>query len=192
MRKITGFRENIKGDKGFTLLEIIIVMVIISILSLLIVPRISNFFNIKRTNFLILTTTIAKTFDDSYINNRLNFLVVHLYEPMSDSEEENELFSRTNGISVVNLGSNGSFTDSKNKLLKPREFSDSFKIEEVILSTGEAVTQGNVFIPFYPEGNSDNVILHILINEEERWSIRIFKMRKEPEVKIDYIKFDTE
>lgn len=194
MRDKSGIREKEKWNKGFTLLEIIIVMVIISILGLLIIPRMSGIFNTKRNNFLILTATIAKTFDDSYLSNRQNILIVHLHEPNSDSEEEqeSEILSRTNGISVVNLDSKGLLTDSKNKILKYREFPDSFKIEEVLLSTGEPVATGNVLIPFYPEGYSDNVIIHILINDEERWSVRIFKMRKEPEIINGYIDFDTE
>ncbi|MCU0822753.1 MAG: hypothetical protein MUC95_09845 [Spirochaetes bacterium] len=48
---------------------------------------------------------------------------------------------------------------------------------------------GNVLIPFYSKGYSDNVILHILVNDEERWSVRIFKLKKEAEILPDYIDF---
>lgn len=191
MRNSSGKREKEKRNKGFTLLEIIIVMVIISVLGLLIIPRMSGIFNVKRNNFLILTATIAKTFDDSYINSRINALVVHLYEPGEETEEENEIYSRRNGISVVTF-EKGLPIDSKNKNFKPREFPDSFKIEEILLPGGITYSTGYVTIPFYPEGYSDNVILHILVNEEERWSVRIFKMRKEPEIIYGYIDFETE
>ena len=64
--------------------------------------------------------------------------------------------------------------------------------EEILLSTGEKITTGNVLIPYYPGGQSDNVILHILINNEENWSLRIYKMRKEPEIFHGYINFLTQ
>ena len=178
-----------KNNRGFTLLEIAIVVTIISIMSLLVLPRISRFFDSKRNNFFLLTTVIAKTFDDSFLKDRTNFLMIHLYEPMSSDEMENEIFSRKNGVSVVNLDENGKFVDSINKLLRYRDFPDSFKIEEVVLSTGEKVGIGNVLIPFYSKGYSDNVILHILVNDEEKWSVRIFKLKKEAEIFPDYIDF---
>jgi prepilin-type N-terminal cleavage/methylation domain-containing protein len=65
---------------GFTLIEILIVISIISVMSLIIAPRMSKIFDSKRSNFLILTAMIAKTFDDSFVNDRLNFVLLHLYE----------------------------------------------------------------------------------------------------------------
>ncbi len=191
MKKSSTFKKSLLNDKGFTLVEIIIVLVIISVMSLLIIPRISNIFDSKRNNFFTLTTIMAKTFDDSFIKDRMNFLMIHLYEPMEeDIEQENEIFSRPNGVSVVILNDEGKFVDSPNKLLKYREFPDSFKIEEVILSTGEKIGIGNVLIPYYPKGYSDNVILHILVNDEEKWSIRIYKLRKEADIFPEYIDFN--
>ncbi len=184
------FKKNLINNKGFTLLEITIVVVIISVLSLLIIPRISSMLDSKRNNFFILTTVMAKTFEDSFTYDRTNFLVIHLHESM-DSEEENEVFSRPNGVSVVTMDDEGKFVDSKNRYLKYKEFPDSFKIEEVILSTGEKVGIGNVMIPYYPKGYSDNVILHILVDDEEQWSVRIFKLRKEAEIFPDYIDFSS-
>jgi prepilin-type N-terminal cleavage/methylation domain-containing protein len=179
-------------NHGFTLIEILIVVSIISIMSLIVAPRMSNILDSKRSNFLILTAMIAKTFDDSFVNDRLNFVLLHLYEPMSSNDIEDKVFSRKNGVSVVVRNEAGNFVDNKNKLLQYKPFSDSFKIEEILLSTGEKITTGNVLIPYYPGGQSDNVILHILVNNEENWSLRIYKMRKEPEIFQGYINFSTQ
>lgn len=187
MKTIQNLKDILRQSRGFTLLEIIIVLVIISIMTMLIIPRISNLFDSKRSNFIVLTTIIAKTFDDSFINDRLNFLVLHLYEPLSSDDVE--LFSRTNGISVVNLNEDGQFVGSRNRLLKYKAFPDSFKLEEIILSTGEKIGMGNVLIPFYPDGYSDDVIIHILVNDEERWSVRIYKLKKEARIFPEYIDF---
>lgn len=181
----------ISDNKGFTLLEMIIVMVIISIMALLIAPRLTDILGSRRGNFIILTSIIAKTFDDSFIRGRVNFLIVHLYEPDPDSEPgvNADIFSRRNGVSVVNLDE-GAFVDSKNRLLQFKEYPSSFKIERVLLATGEKITLGNVIIPFYPKGYSDDIILHILVNDEERWSLRIYKLRKEAQIANGYIDFE--
>jgi prepilin-type N-terminal cleavage/methylation domain-containing protein len=184
----------LKDTRGLTLIEMLIVVTIMAILSMVVMPRISSVFDSRRSNFTILTTVIAKTFDDSFVNDRINFLLLHLYESMDSAEsltggENDAVFSRSNGVSIVVQNENTNFTDSPNKLLQYKNFSDSFKIEEVLLSTGEKITAGNVLIPFYPAGQSDNVILHILVNNEESWSLRIYKLRKEPEIFQGYINF---
>jgi prepilin-type N-terminal cleavage/methylation domain-containing protein len=186
------FFKKLFSGKGFTLIELLIVISILSVMSLIVAPRLSNIFDSKRSNFLILTSMIAKTFDDSFAHDRTNFLLIHLYEPMSSNETNEKVFSRKNGVSVVVRNETGNFEDNKNKLLQYKQFSDSFKIEEILLSTGERITTGNVLIPFYPGGQSDNVILHILINDQENWSVRISRMRKEPEIHQGYITLSGE
>ncbi len=189
---LRSFKKIFSGKEGLTLIELLIVISILSVMSLIVAPRLSNIFDSKRSNFLILASMIAKTFDDSMINDRTNFLLIHLYEPMSINETGEKVFSRKNGISVVVRNEEGGFEDSKNKLLQFKQFSDSFKIERILLSTGEKITTGNVLIPFYPGGQSDNAVLHILINDQENWSLRIFKMRKEPEIYQGNISFAEE
>jgi prepilin-type N-terminal cleavage/methylation domain-containing protein len=178
-----------QNSEGFTLLEMIIVIVIISILALLVAPRLTTFLGGRRGNFIILTSLIARTFDDSFIRGNTNFLIIHLYETDEESEVENEIFSRRNGVSVVTLKKNGTFVDSKNRMLSYQEFSDDFKIEEVLLPSGDRITYGNVLIPFYPKGMADDAIIHILVDDEERWSVRIHKLRKEASIASDYIDF---
>lgn len=169
----------------------IIVISILSIMALIVAPRISSFMGRDRGNFIILTSMIAKTFDDSFINERTNFLVLHLNErDLETAQFGEEIFSRDNGVSVVNLGRDGRFSDSSNRLLKYQGFSSSFRLEEVLLQNRETVRQGNVLIPFYPGGFSDNAILHIMVGGDRKWSVRIYKMKKEAEIFPEYIGFD--
>ncbi|MFC1670791.1 prepilin-type N-terminal cleavage/methylation domain-containing protein [Spirochaetota bacterium] len=181
-------------NRGFTLIEILIAVVVISIVAVVVVPRFTHFFSGTRENFSVTLGMITKTFDDSFINNRINYLTLHLHSPDSEEIEstlENKIFQRRNGISVVNL-IKGEFKDNKRRLLKFKKFPESFKLEEVVLSSGEVITEGNVLIPFYPQGFSDNIIIHILINDEERWSVRNFKHQKEPAKFREYINFDKD
>ncbi len=186
-------KKTLMNNQGFSLLELIIVIVIISIMTMMAAPRISAFLSGKRNNMVILTTMIAKTFDDAFLSNKTDFLVVHLEEPDADmTSAGHEIFSRRNGISIIELGKEGTFKDVDNKLLQYREFPSSFKFREVLLSTGETIRRGNVMIPFYPDGHSDDIILHLLINDDERSSVRIFKFKKEARVFADHVSFQND
>jgi prepilin-type N-terminal cleavage/methylation domain-containing protein len=181
-----------KNTGGFTLIEIVVVVAILAILFMIAAPRVTRVFSTQRENFAIFTGMIVRTFDDAFLHNRTNYLTVHLQSPdPEDPLAQKEVFSRHNGISVLNIV-NGEFVESKLKSLKFKEFPDSFLIEEVLLSTGEKITNGNVLIPFYPQGYSDNAIIHVLVNGTQQWSIRIEKHMKEPKVFEGWIAHETE
>jgi len=172
-------------NRGFSLIEIIIVIVIISIMSIVVGPRLTNYMGARRVNFNLLSSIIAKTFDDACINERVNFLVIHLGQPNPEqiADPGDAIAVRKNAVSVVTLGPDGTFVDSANRLLKYKSFPDSFRLEAVHLASGEKITQGNVFIPFYPTARADDAIIQVLVDGTEHWSVRIFKFKKEPEIK---------
>lgn len=185
-------RDACRGMGGFTLLELLIVLVIISILSLVVAPRISVFMSGKRSNTLLVSAMIEKTFDDAFINNHTNLLVFHLSNPDNELIDFNDtVFSRRNGVSVVHIGDDGRFTESRNKLLQHRELPDSFRLTEAILSSGEKVTRGNVIIPFYPQGYSDNCIIHIVVNGSDQYSLILDKYKKYPRIVSDFVDFEA-
>jgi hypothetical protein len=160
-------------------------------MALIVAPRIPHFLSNQRGNFIILTTLIAKTFDDAFIRERTNYLVVHLRQrDMELSGYSDEVFGRDNGISIVTLGGDGRFTESSNRLLKYHHFADTFSIEEVLFPGREPSRQGNVIIPFYAGGYSDDAILHILVNGTDRFSVRLFKFKKEARILPDYAVFE--
>jgi prepilin-type N-terminal cleavage/methylation domain-containing protein len=185
-------RRPVRDNSGFTLIEIVVVIAIVALMFMIAAPRVSRVFNSQRENFAIFTGMIVRTFDDAFLHNRTNYLTVHLLSAdPEDTLGHKDVFNRHNGISVLNIVE-GEFVESKLKSLKFKEFSDSFLIEEVLLSTGEKITNGNVMIPFYPQGYSDNVIIHIMVNGGQQWSIRIVKHMKEPKVLEGWITHETE
>jgi prepilin-type N-terminal cleavage/methylation domain-containing protein len=185
-------RKPLRDNRGFTLIEIVVVIAIVALMFMIAAPRITRVFSSQRENFAIFTGMIVKTFEDSFLNNRTNFLVVHLQSPDPDETPgEDDFGHRQNGISV-RIYSEGKFVDSKLKSLKFKEFPDSFLIEEVILPNGEKMTTGNAMITFYPQGYSDNNIIHILVNGDRQWSIKIDKHIKEPKVIEGWIGHETE
>jgi len=179
-----------KYDNGFTLIELVVVVAIMSIFAMISIPRIVRFINIERTGFAVLTGMMTKTFDDSFLNSRNNYLTIHLFNADSEKLEiKNEIFSRKNSISVLNH-INDKWVDNNQTILKHIEFSDRFKIEKVLLSSEIEHTMGNVKIPYHPGGYAENAVIHILVNDEHRWSVRIYKHMKEPEVIKGYVNFE--
>ncbi len=181
----------LKKEDGFTLIETIIVIVILSITTMAVIPRMTSYFSNKRENFAVATGYLARTFDDAYLNNKINYLVIHLYDPgTAADEEENEnrasLLGRNNAFSVLNVVE-GTFVLNERKILKPREFSESFRLDKVILADGREFTMGNVLVPYYPQGYSNDLLIHVTANDDERWTIKIRKYFKEPEVVEDHI-----
>jgi prepilin-type N-terminal cleavage/methylation domain-containing protein len=172
---------------GFTLVELMVVVAVFAIIAMVAVPRLSRFFSSRSENMSFLTKYIAKTHDDAFLNARIDFLAIHLYKKDHDMKDPvNEIFTRRNGVSVLNM-QDGSYIDNPRALLQPYEFPGSFRIEEVVLRTGEVISNGSVVIPFYPQGYSDNAVIHVVTNEDERWSVRIRKHFRDPEVVHDWV-----
>ncbi len=139
-------------EKGFTLIEIVVVMVLMGILLIMTAPRMYNWATKDSDNFALFTSTITKAFDDSFLNDRTNFLVIHLYEPFEEETEMgDEIFGRNNGLSVV-LFEEGKFVENERKVFKFREFDDDFRIEEVVLGLPILVaTSENIIVSYYTE-----------------------------------------
>lgn len=179
-------------DSGFTLIELIVAISVLSLLFMIAIPRIGRVVGTQRDKFAIMTGMLAATFDDAFMNHRTDFFCVYLSAPAAEEEgPKKDVFSRKNGVAVLNY-IDGEFVDSSRKSLQFKEFSDSFLIEDVLWSTGEKVTDGRAYITFYPGGYSSNCIIHVMVNGDRRWSIQVNKHLKEPRVIEGYETFDTE
>ncbi|TAL31356.1 MAG: type II secretion system protein [Spirochaetes bacterium] len=185
------FIRALSGREGFTLVELIIVISILSVMAMVVAPRIANFMNAERSGLIVVRALISKAFDDAFVKGRTNYVVFHLYERDMELSKFNEgVFERKNAISVLNLSPEGKFTDSPQRLLRFHEFSDAFRIEEVLFAGGQVVRRGNVLVPFHPAGYSDDVIVHVLVNGTDQRSVRISKFLKEPSIEQGYARYE--
>jgi prepilin-type N-terminal cleavage/methylation domain-containing protein len=178
------------SNGGFTLIEIIVAVAIMSVMMMLIGPRVAGFLAGDREQFTLLTGTITRTFDEAFLTNKVHYLCLHLFSVAKESaDSENPLFGRTNGISVASIEGD-TFVENTRKMFRYRSFPDSFRLEKVLLSTGEEIAEGTVLVPFYPQGYSSDVIIHLLVDDDKRYSVRINKHLKEPLVSEEYAGFD--
>ncbi|MBN1501171.1 MAG: prepilin-type N-terminal cleavage/methylation domain-containing protein [Spirochaetes bacterium] len=177
------------NSRGFSLVEIIVVLSIISIMSVVAAPKLSIFFSGKRKNVSLVRNYIAKTFDDAFLNYRNNYLIIHLNEPDDKNADRSDgLFSGTNSLSVLNI-ENTKFVLSQEKLLQPLEFNNNFIFDSVLMDDTTEVQNGYVIIPFYKEGYSVNRIIYIRYNDDNYLTVFISKFEKEPyifEGKLNY------
>ena len=183
----------LKNDSGFTLIELLIVIAIIATMTAIIAPRVSTIFNKNKEAFALATGLITKTFDDSFLKSKTNFLVIYLNKKDSKikemPKEQREIFDHSNSLSVLEL-KDGKFDYSARKIFKLRDFPESFKFEKVLFASGNIIEEGIALIPFYPNGSSDNVIIHIHVNDNEPWTIKIDKYKREPIVIPEFIDFE--
>jgi prepilin-type N-terminal cleavage/methylation domain-containing protein len=189
--KLRRFIRALAGREGFTLIELIVVISIFAVMAMIVAPRIGNYINAERSGLIVIRAVLSKAFDDAFVNGRTNYAVFHLYERDMELSKFNEgVFNRSNAISVLVLGSDGTFQDSPHRLLKHHTFPDSFRLEEVVFSGGQTVRRGNVLVPFYPGGSSDDVVLHVLVNGTEQRTVRMYKFLKDPSVEQGYTAYE--
>ena len=118
-------------------------------------PKFLSFLGDERRESIIFKAYIEAVANNSVINCKTNYLCINLSKPGNkDSEFAENQYSDSNALVVYDL-IDGKFIQSKNQLLKPRNFSSSFILSEVILEGGRSVTSGNVLVPFYSDGSSE-------------------------------------
>ncbi len=171
---------NFKDNRGFTLIEVMVVMAILVIMSVIALPKLTGFLGDKRKESTLLKAYIEAVTDDSFVRNKTNYLCINLSKPGNkNSELFDERYNETNIVNVYELN-NGKFIQNTNKVLKHRGFSTSFILDEVILEGGKSVLSGNVLIPFYSDGTSAGFIIKVISGESKIFLIKdkITKMVK--------------
>lgn len=152
---------HINDNRGFTLIELVVVMAILSIMSVIALPKLTGIFGDQRKESSIIKAYIEAVTDDSFVHRKINYLCIQL----SRSGNKNaELFDDdyidANMISVYEF-KDGKFNQNKNNILKHRKAGSALTMNEVVLEGGRIINSGNVLIPFYSDGTSESFTLKI-------------------------------
>lgn len=151
------------------MIELLIVMAIMSLMALVAAPRISAFLGNERQESGLLSAFIASTSDDAFVNGRTNYLCITLTPPDDRNTElfNNKNFS-ANSLTVYVLD-DMKLVENSHRILDRRTFSSSFLIKSVYLEGSEAISRGNVIIPFYSDGSSESFSIEVLTGDKSRY-----------------------
>jgi len=190
--RCAGLCKAVRFSQGFTLIELIVVVAILSMLAALVVPRFVNVFSGGKGEMLTFTSMIAKTFDNAFLREEPCFLAIHCASPdvKIKANDPNNILSRENGVSVTVFNKEGALEDTKNRSLPRKRFPSSFRIEEIILANGEKISRGTALISFSTDGFSSDTIIHIL-SGNDRYSVIIYRLKKEPRVFPEFVDFEA-
>lgn len=157
----------LNDNRGFTLLELLVVITIIAIMSVIALPKLTGFIGNERKESSLLVAYIEAVTDDSFVSRKVNYLCIHLAKPdIKNTEFFDDSYNDTNMVNVYNF-INGKLVRNKSEVLKNRSFSSSFVLDEVILDGGRIISRGNVLIPFYSDGSSEEFSVKISSDKDK-------------------------
>ena len=142
-----------KSKKGFTLIELSVVLVIIGLLALILIPNLSNF---------------GKE-DIKYFSRKLDGMFQYLYAEATIQRKNFYLnFDLTNNKYWVSTGK----VNTEDNTVEMVKYSDEFikseydipefvKLEDIDTIANGKVSEGKVVVTFYPQGFVDPVTFHL-------------------------------
>ena len=150
------------NNRGFTFIELVVVLAIFAVMLTFAIPRLTSFWGNERKESIIFKAYIEAVSNNSFVNCKTNYLCINLSKSGDKDSEFTENQYRSSNALVVYEFIDGKFLQNKNQLLKPRNFSSSFILSEVILEGGKSIISGNVLIPFYSDGSSEGFKVKVL------------------------------
>ncbi|MFK8137344.1 MAG: Tfp pilus assembly protein FimT/FimU [Bdellovibrionales bacterium] len=183
---------------GFTLMEVMIVMVLIAGVVTLAIPRLSNDSQQVRADIRRLSVTTRRMLQEAQMKNKTYRLVLemnnseeepdsywlessskaHLFDPRDDQEErEAKLEAKKRAddgeTTETEEAARGFQIDSK-VLKKPKKLPEGYRFKSISYSNRETISEGQAYIYFYPQGFTEESLIHIQ-NEKDNinWSLLV-------------------
>ncbi|MDD2364615.1 MAG: type II secretion system protein [Desulfuromonadaceae bacterium] len=154
------FKLNTEKNRGFTLIEIAIVLAIIGMMMLLIVPKLPSS---EQENLKISARTLAGTF--KYIQERA---------ATSRTEYYIAIYPGSDSVKISELGADGVSHEPSDPLLQKSPIKERVTISDVrIPRLGKAV-DGQVRVDVGMGGVRDFVTVHLRSEEGQAWTVMVF------------------
>jgi prepilin-type N-terminal cleavage/methylation domain-containing protein len=151
---------------GFTLLEIMVVIIIIGTIMAIAIPRLNDMFEVNlKSTIRKLAGAIQFCFNESVIKQtplRLNF----------------DLATGEYWLSYLSVnGQTGEFVDMPNEMLDRQQLPSGVFIKDLITPhSQEKRTEGVDFISFFPTGFAEKAVLHLASRDGRVWTLVVKSM----------------
>lgn len=163
-------KAGISGKKGFTLIEVAMVLLILSILLITAAPRLISFLASSKleTNVSRLAIYLENIRDEAVYKRRILILRCRI-------EEGNFTLYAPSG------------EKEKGVLMKPFDFPEEIRVLDIHLPGREKKSIGETLISFFPGGMADSALIHLKDNEDREVTLEISPLSRKVEIHEGYV-----
>lgn len=156
----TLLHRNNRGQGGFTLIEIVVVMVITGMVMMLVIPRLPSS---DRENLKISARTLAMTL--RYVQERAATSRTGYYLTLAPGTET---------VKIVEIGGDGSAKEPSDPLLRKSPVKEGTIVADVRIPRLGKVTDGQVRVDVSGAGVRDFVTVHLRSADGQFWTVMAF------------------
>lgn len=153
------YREN-RRHGGFTLIEIVIVMAVISMVMLLVVPRLPTS---DQENLKISARTLASTL--RYLQERAATSRTGYYLSLTPGTES---------VKIAEIGGDGGAKEPEDPLLQKSPLKEGIVVADVRIPRLGKISDGELRIDIGAGGVRDFVTIHLRSAEGQFWTVMLF------------------
>jgi len=152
------------SDRGFTLLELMVVIVLMATIAMIAIPRFKSLFEVNlKSSMRQLAGTIKFCFNEAIIKQstiRLNFDV------------ETGMYYHSTLITSAD-SSLGEFVPMPSSVSEQKTLPDGVFFEDIITPRSYEKEEDEAYIMFYPTGYAEKAVIHIKDADENQYTLLV-------------------
>lgn len=176
------FLRAAKGAKGFTLLEVMIVVALLAAITGVVLPSFTNSNSKIKSEIRRLSTLTRQVRNVAKLKNQTFRIAFDLKQASSTERELQQYW-----IESPSQNSPSGFAPDTSILKKPSTLSYGVQFEDIeITHLEEAVTEGLVYIHFFATGMTEEAAIH-LSAKENRWTLAVHPLTGKSDIIANYV-----
>lgn len=176
-------------ERGFTLIEIIVVLALITLMTVIALPSLTSYFRISlKTTARELASTIKQTYHATTLTGRVHRIVYDLKSQeywseqgpatvlldTAESREREERRKRFQKLSEAEQAPPTFFSLNRNVTRKRVALPRGVRFKDIIVRQGaEPVKQGQAYTHFFPHGVIEPTLIHFVDEAQHSFSLVI-------------------